>query len=184
MIASVLSPGPSLARVTPADVADTLTIGVNRAPLMHHCDWWAFGDNRIFGEPEYQPGYPIKMFTCAESKRRLGLVDCLTYEELFNNYTPSALWMIYTMNAALVLAASQGAKTIRLYGCDWKGTEDFDGHKYTFKGEEADITRTPKRWENERRMFDSTVAMLAEKGVKVERVMYQANRQAVRQFVV
>jgi hypothetical protein len=170
VIASVLSPGPSLARVTARDLEDTTIFGVNRAAERFRCDWRVFGDDRMY--TTYPIDYSPKLATCAESKRRLGLVDCLTYEELFPQYPPNALWMIYTCNAALVIAASQGAKVIRLYGCDRKGIEDFDGHKYTFAGEEAHLTRTPKRWENEARMFDSTVAMLAEKQVKVERITY------------
>lgn len=170
MTASVLSPGPSLSRVTDADLVDTTVFAVNRAAHFRRCDWWCFGDDRMYCT--YPLDYAPRLATCAETARRLGLEQVLTYEELFDNYSPSALWMIYTMNAALVIAASQGAKRIRLYGCDWSGVADFDGHQYQFKGEEAAITRTPKRWENERRMFDSTVAMLAEKGVSVERVTY------------
>ena len=170
MVASVLSPGPSLARVTRADVDGTMIFAVNRAAHHLKCDWWVFGDNRMY--TTYPIDYTPRLASCAETKRRLCLANCLTYEELFPEYRPDAMWMIYTCNAALVIAASQGATTIKLYGCDWDGVQDFDGHLYTFAGEEAELTRTAKRWDNERRMFDSTVAMLAEKGVKVERIIY------------
>lgn len=171
MIAAVLSPGPSLARWTDDDIPGLLRVGVNRAVHYLQCDVWCCGDDRLYRE--YPVDYAPRISTSEETIRRLKLADtsnCIIWERLFTTYTPASHWMIYSFTAALVTAASLGATDIRVYGCDWAGVEDFDGHKYTFTGEPAEVTRTDKRWENERRFYFETTQMLESMGVSVTRI--------------
>lgn len=168
MLVSVLSPGPSLANVTREDLSDSLIIGVNRA--VHHlrCDWWCFGDDRMYRT--YKPDYPVEITTNEEMRRRLKLEVAVTWESLYPSYSPETRWYQFSFTAAIAIAASLGATQVNVYGCDWAGASDFDGHRYTFKDEEAEKTRTPDRWERERGIYQRTIEMLANQGVKVNRI--------------
>lgn len=167
MTAIVLSPGPSLSRVTRHDLTGDVTIGVNRAVHALPCDWWAFGDDRMYRT--YPAGYPLKISTNDESKRRLNLTDCLTWESIPLDVPQ---WRLFSFTAAIVTAWHLGASTIRIYGCDWAGVSDYDGHQYQFKDESAAVTRQPDRWERERNIYDAVVAELVKRDVKVERITY------------
>ena len=165
MIATILSPGPSLSLVTEEETRDTTIIGVNRAVRYMVCDWWVFSDDRVYRN--YPSDYTLKVFTNEETQRRLNRKFDLTHESLYHKYTPG--WHIYSFTAAVILAAELGADTVRVFGCDWKGCEDFDGHRYQFPGETAELTRTADRWQREREVFDKTITLIP--GVRVERII-------------
>lgn len=169
MTAAVLCPGPSLSKLVERPDCGVV-IAVNRA-VFHpiRCDWWAFTDDRVFRT--YQPEYRPKWFTTQETERRASINGDLTYEALMPIYPATRTgWTLYTMDAALVLAAHLGAKLIKLYGCDWSGKKDFDGHKYKWHDTDPiQQQRVGERWQREKIIYIRTKELLAEKGVVIER---------------
>ena len=169
MTAAVLCPGPSLASLIDRPVCDVV-IAVNRAALHPiRCDWWAFTDDRVFRN--YPLGHRPKYFTTQETERRAKISGDLTYEALMPLYSATRTgWTMYTMDAAMILAAHLGAKLIKLYGCDWSGTKDFDGHKYKWHDTDPiQQQRVDERWKREKIIYIRTKELLAEKGVVIER---------------
>lgn len=130
MRATILCPGPSLARAPRQDIYSAdITIGVNRAATAFEVDWWAFFDaciylnNRPIGAPN--------IYTSAISQRAIGDLKApeLMIGDTLMEFFPIRLgWTMYTATASLILAAHLGAKRIDVYGADWTAdAEDFDG---------------------------------------------------------
>lgn len=169
MIASILCPGPSLAKLTQAQIDATTVIAVNRAAHRVRCDWWVFLDDRIW--KTYPLDYRPKICATREVERRIDEKFELTTDELRDQFSPAAGWTIYSFTSAIVLAAHLGAARAVIYGCDWAGHADFDGHLYRFSNEHAEQTRSDDRWKREREIFERTCALLAGQ-LHIERVIY------------
>lgn len=184
MKAIVLCPGPSLSQYTPQPAA--VTIGVNRAVLFQKCDWLASSDYPFLRDYEF--GYPVKLFTNQDTKlhrAQTRFTEVLHKEALFHKYPPAETsWTLLTATSALILAAHLGATQIDVYGADWKGTQDWDGHEYganqkdykdfignpaVWVGNEAWRTRGEKRWSDEAINWHRACAMLTGKGIEVTR---------------
>lgn len=170
MTANVLCPGPSLAtvEVVPAD----FTIGVNRAATFKGCDIWCSLDfDFIKHQHEKILGNPI-LLTCKDSIRILARDTAFVWRGIVKFISELIPWMpadhqnnwpLFSMTSAIVYAAHAGASEVNLWGCDWKGTSDYDGAQ-------AGSNRTPQRWSQE-----MTVCLLhlfpemERRGVKVVR---------------
>ena len=161
MKAAVLCPGPSLSRCPPLDAG--LVVGVNRAAAFRPCGVWAALDTPViktYGREVV--GRPV-LFTrreTAESLRRRGLLpeSVVCCEDLA---CPVDRWDLFTLTAALVLAASRGATDVEVYGCDRTDGPDWDGVR-------AGENRGENRWERERRVWNELTAWLETAGVEVE----------------
>lgn len=78
--------------------------------------------------------------------------------------TPPEGFLLYSMGAAMVLAARCGAKAVEIFGCDWAGGDGFDAAD---RGED----RTPARWARERGVIEQKIGpWLNERGVEWRRV--------------
>lgn len=175
MNAALLCPGPSLAQAAVRDIylSDVL-LGVNRSVTTFECDWWVFLDWQILiGNEMYPPTKPIgrpRIFTTQtahEHAERHGGADRMRYplivEDIWKSY-PQNGWTIYSATAALILAAHVGAKSIDVYGADWKpDAPDFDGLQTSHNRGEG-------RWESERAIWDTTCAHLETLGISVRRI--------------
>lgn len=164
MTAVILGCGPSLASLA-ATPAAGLVIGVNRAALIHRCDWWAVGDWQAFLEND-PLGTPA-VFTSEESLRviagsnyaRLSRHKVKTFESVDD--PPRELWALFSTLAAIGLAYHLGAMDITLYGADMKGEADYDGHTLERN------TRTAARWANERARLETLAAWLKDHGAEL-----------------
>jgi len=161
MTATVLCPGESIKAYVPNG---GLVIGVNRAVIAHRCEWWAASDYPLIRD--YDAGYPIKLFTNKDTKiARPERFTEVLFKESLPDFSPE--WATYTATSALVLAAHLGAKRIDVYGVDWEGVVDWDGHQYSWTGNEAWRTRGGENWEPQIKAWGQTVSALREHGVSV-----------------
>lgn len=161
MTAAILCPGPSLANLQALPPCD-VSIAVNRAALRFACDWWAALDHPLFRAIDAQVmGSPLLLTRREDRKRhstRAG-IDTETLEAWLP-HMPTR-WGLFSMTAAMVLAASLGAKRIDIYGCDWAiGAADFDGHQFETNRRQED------RFALEREVYAATVNAI---GVEVTR---------------
>lgn len=183
MKAVVLCPGPSLAKFTGCE---HLTIGVNRAGLNKQvgpsyaetlgrisgfaCDWWAATDYPLIRD--YQALGKPKLFTSRQTANDIKgkfdhLFSGIAAKEDIGVPFNEVPWTIYTATSALVLAYHLGATEIEVYGCDFAGVADWDGHSYQWKGNEAWRTRGGAKWDAQAANWKKTVEFLAGKGVTV-----------------
>jgi hypothetical protein len=170
MNAAILCPGPSLANWPDATWQNhNLIIGVNRAVLRYHCNWWAAADWPMV--KKHDPGYRVRLWTNADTYKHLcGLtmfrerMELHSFDEA-NNYLDPIQWRWTgkTATAALILAAHQRATQIDVYGADWTDQPDYDG--VTFPGTD----RGEHRWKGERDVWESLCGKLAESGITVTR---------------
>lgn len=165
---AVLCPGPSLLKHRNTFERFPLKIGVNRAPVIlqdFRCDWWCAADHRLIETPEYQPSYPIQLFTMAESAKQLKTREpSALFEDVFDRFGHEGKWECFSATAALILAADLGAKVITVFGADMVGTADADGHEYANPN-----LRNEWRWENEREKWRLTCELLSHFGVEAVR---------------
>lgn len=163
MQACILCPGPSLANVSDLPTC-SVSIAVNRAALRFGCDYWAALDYQTFtrDEPNIK-GNPL-LFTRAEYRHKTHR-DGIDAEDLFGLLSRDRInWPMYTLPAAMVLAAWLGAKRIDIYGCDWALNQpDFDGS--TPQHSRRDMSR----WAAETVLFSRVVDWLNEHGTEVKR---------------
>lgn len=174
----MLCPGPSLLK-HPFEALDgyDLKIGVNRAPVILHnfyrleCDWWCAADAHLIEQPKYQPQYPARLFTMAESDIRVAHPKAdLLFEDCFPRFKHEGKWECFSMTAAMILAAHHSAQRIDVYGADMLGTSDADGHEYDFPNAKPKQWRNEWRWENERIKWDLTVKLLSDQDIEVRRM--------------
>ncbi len=172
---AIVCSGESVRRFLDAPPRHDLCIGVNRMAGEAECNWWAFNDWQAFGDftPQTRGGRLPGVFT---SKATLGKIaerfamprvmefQWLTVEELEPICSEQPGWKNFSMLMAWVLAAHLGAERITLYGCDWKGTNDWDGRPSPRGG------RSGYRWNNELHKASHLASWLSRRGVAVRRL--------------
>lgn len=164
MTALILCPGESLASYVPQPADLVLT--VNRAGLAHESDVWCALDYLMIRDNALDvmgnPRLLSRRQTICDTAGWLGRFPAVMAFEDFP--TPNGFRDMKTMFAAALYAAAQGATSIKVYGCDWMGTKDFDGT-------EAGEDRTETRWAKEQVAWDSVIVpWLEQRGVSVERM--------------
>ncbi len=172
---AVLCPGPSLA-MPHMDATYDGAITVNRAGAMYAGGWWCFADAVAFANTERRPAQ-AHLFIPEETARILGenpdthdafsAYRVMTWERLGYHRLPHCTHNI-SIIAALMLARARGAVAIDLYGCDWSGTDDFDG---------ADIGsntagRNDRRWAEEARVVGLVFDKFTALGIECRRIVY------------
>lgn len=179
---AILSPGESLKRFNPAWIIDNKydrIIGINRVVSKFKCDWWSALD--ILTCQNINPVGEPALFTIQTTATRLTGFNCiLTHEELVQHggaYVPDDIeWSKFSATAALILANQlRGSRpkdrndVIECWGCDMKGSKDWDGTNTLY-------TRTPERWERERVIWEKIVNFL-EKNINVKVVSFSKGRE-------
>lgn len=153
MIASVLCPGPSLPQTFDAARPCGLIVGVNRAVTAYRCDAWAALDDRVLieywqerrGEPLIVTRQP-SVVKLAEHLRDVPPPH-KTVESMLAIYKAS--WSIWSMTVGVMYAIVSGADLVRVHGADFNGILDFDGHKYPWRYDTPEQTRTPAKWQQQ-----------------------------------
>jgi len=152
---------------SPAD----LTIAVNRAIGFRSADVWAAGDipmltdqrPDVIGKPELFTAANTNAYLRDKGREWPGKVT--EFEQLFSYLDPaSCSWTMFTFTAAIVYAAHAGAKQIEIFGCDWTGTNDFDGWNQAGN-------RSPERWKLEREIYSRLIRLIDARGIEVKRVL-------------
>ena len=179
---AILCPGPSLSVVI-GRVADAVRdyygaiLGVNRVAEAYPCDWWVFNDHEVFGW--WLPCNEPRIFTCNESYERIAAnrdpqiiarrdrAKWTFYPQIETTCPSDPGWTGFSMLIAMVLAEwliDGRGHGIDIYGCDWEGTEDWDGTP------PPRWSRSPYRWNNEIHKFGFVEAWLRTKGIAVRRM--------------
>jgi len=173
----VLCPGPSLLAFAKADAAPSAperlaaVIGVNRVVTAFQCDYWVCLDvhagdqievGAILGAPTIVagPGVPKRI---ARRHRQAADWPTLVHTEI-DLPRDQVAWGRFGATTAVALAASLGAKLIRCFGVNWKGTADFDGFEHIKQ------RRDEARWDEERALWTALAGLLESRGVRLERV--------------
>lgn len=177
MTITLLCPGPSLEKFPGSD---TVKIGVNRAAVMRPCDWWCASDYPLIRD--YDPIGKPRLFTNENKVNRPERFSEILFKEQIWKLWPSlpenGPWSLFTAPSALILAAYLGATDIQVWGCDFKGTSDADGHQYQWDGIEAWRTRFEGDWSQAPAGSDAlravecwhkTVAWLESKNIRTTR---------------
>lgn len=178
MKAIILSPGPSLSKYKPQ--ACDLLVGVNRAAIKHKVDAWVAGDSPLYEQIEEQvKGSPIWVAgvgTIDTIRDHVRAKVCRPWRgETFaantmQDFCPwSFNWVMFSFTTAIVYAgrwlSQQGRMRhwIDIYGCDWKGKDDFDGVQ-------AGKNRSEERWKMEREITENVlIPWLDGRGITVSR---------------
>lgn len=171
---AILSCGRSLQRSNPPLGDYDSVLGVNYAVESFPADWWVWGDVKPF--ITWKPvSSPSGVFTSDGEWERLcglhperaaSLVDgrsLLTWQAVTIPEFINEKWRVYTVTAALALAWHIGAREIDVYGHDMSGTVDC-------RGADKPSIRQPKRWEQERAIWNLLAARLERDGIAVRRV--------------
>lgn len=172
MIAAILCPGPSLAK-WPRETFDAypLTVGVNRAAVAYPVQWWAWLDGSLFNQVAID--HTPRILSSAEAVRRvredyanerLARHDVRIVEHMWDFCPASVGWTTYTVTAAIILAAEQGARVIDIYGSDMTDAPDFDGVSL------PENRRNVDRWEHERNQIRQVREWLAPRGITLNRI--------------
>lgn len=167
----ILCPGPSLAfwRADPSDRPDVL-IGANRAAAFTPCDVFAALDYPMIRDNAIKvrgtPNLLSRQQTITDLKpaRLARFPNVIAVESLFEFCPPNLMpWTTFTMTAAMIYAAYLGTNAINIYGCDWRGTKDYDGV-------EAGENRTEQRWErDEKPLYARVNGWIESLGITVTR---------------
>jgi len=148
-------------------------IAVNRAAEFAACRWWVALDARTFSWTRPQ-GAPT--LVCGDDQYRKVVQDhpeavgikhrslSTLHLDLAAPGRPPVRWKRLGATVAVALAVNLGATEIDVYGADWSGTRDFDGHA------DPRNRRDEKRWEDERKTFAELAAVLAERGIVLRRI--------------
>lgn len=169
---AILGTGPSLREFLAAPPVHDVYVGINRAVEAYPCDWWAFNDDEAFVWWVPCEGGHLRIFTSAETRRRIqhyrnvpiGRIDrfeWLHYAEVDTTCPSDPGWVNFSMTLAMVLGEFLGAKRLTLYGCDFQGTDDWDGP------EAHGSARTHYRWQNETHKVGHVERWLGTRGVEV-----------------
>lgn len=186
---AILCPGPGLVDFLGRPRSHTRFIGVNRAATAWPCDYWAFNDHEVFGWYHAQVQRNDRKPVCFTSNRAFELLgdppaatdfEWLFYSQIETSCPSDPGWTHYTLTVAMVLAeylirkrflnrgaddASRGS--VIIYGCDWSGTQDWDGAD---PPRDAAACRSEYRWKNEQHKFWHVMRWLNQAGVDVIRV--------------
>lgn len=162
MNATLLCPGPSLANY--AGQGQGIVVGVNRAVVAHACDVWAACDRPLISSVK-PLGHPV-LFTIEATRASLAkrghVTATITHDDLVDGIVENGRhpWTRYTATAALQYLAWSGATHIDVWGANWAGNLDWDGHR------SPSDCRTTQRWDEERRIWDGVIKA---NGLKVTR---------------
>ncbi len=145
---AILCPGPSLAQVSLLSHPD-IVLAINyamNAPFV--IDWWVALDLWAFELPKRRPraGMVTSSGAIAEGQAKRVPWPLIDFRQ-----NPRAQGTATTLPAALWWADFLGAKHVRLYGCDMKGTSDFEGRGGGQRGED--------RWALEKRECREVLAI-------------------------
>lgn len=147
MLALILCPGPSLARLAELPAHDVL-LAVNTAlshPLAAGADWWVALDVWRKPLPAHRPR--SGMVTCQAAIDE-GQAELVPYPLIDYRQHRRARAVATTLPAALWWAAHLGADEVEVLGCDMTPAPDFLG--------EEGWNRGVDRWARERRdCFDA-----------------------------
>lgn len=156
MNATLLCPGPTLANFT--GDRRGMVVAVNRAAEAHHCDVWAASDWPLIIKTKPLGG-PVLLTIQAtkDALQRKGEAwpfGVITHSSIAGGTIDNGRhpWTRYTATAALQYLAWSGATHVDVWGCDWAGREDWDGH--TAKSD----NRTTDRWRDERKIWDGVIS--------------------------
>ena len=173
MTASILCPGPSLARLTESHLYVDLVVAVNRAATRWPCTVWACGDTPLFEQIQHQViGSPtwmvsqsqldvihdhIKAGICQPWRGKIQTIQPML------QFLPHAInWVSFTFTHALTYSAWVGCDEINVYGCDWEpNAPDFDGIQ-------GGKNRSFDRFRAEKGIFQAICELLPK--VKVSRI--------------
>lgn len=166
MIAALLCPGPSLAQLDPARLADYAeVVGVNRAACAFTVKTWAACDYPLIRD--WHPAVIgarcliTRRQTWIDTRRHVAFPEVRLLEDIA---CPVSQWDLKTATAALGYLATLPVKHIDVFGADWSNErKDFDGVDL----ESND--RTPERWAQESATWGAMVEWLAGRGVTVTR---------------
>jgi hypothetical protein len=141
--ATILCPGPSLARVTALDHPSWVLLAINDAmnhPLAAHATWWCALDLWTKPLPRHAPmgGMVTSWVAIEEGQARLVPYPCSRFDQ-----HPKARGTATTLPAALWWCAFLGASEVQLVGCDMAGTANYSG-EHNPEGRHA------QRWRLER----------------------------------
>ena len=187
MTVTLLCPGPSLSRFPGTK---NLTIAVNRACLNKQvgpsyattlgkvsgfrCDWWACSDYPMIRD--YEALCRPALFTNGNTRTDITgkfsylFSEILAKEELYEDFNQHKIpWTLYTATSALVLAAHLGATEIEVWGADFTGVADWDGHEYQWQGNEAWRTRGGDKWDGQVKNWAETCKALRARGIQIIR---------------
>lgn len=171
---AILCSGPSFSAFLSRPCKHDLYIGVNRTVEAFVCDWWVFNDHQalsFFSPLRSSEKRPLRLFCGRATHQRAidrRLVQFADYawtyfEECDTTCRSDHHWQMFSMTAAMVLADYLGAKRVTIYGCDWKGKNDWGGPPPTPFG------RSDYRWNNERHWYGHIAAWLESRGITCER---------------
>lgn len=166
---AILCTGPSLAAFLDRPVAHDVCIGVNRAVIAHQCDWWVFNDSASLDLID-PIGLP-RIFTSKacetriENREKYGRFDHTYFTDIGTTCRSDPGWDRFSMTCAMVLAEHLGASTLSIYGCDWKGSDDWCGPLLGAKS-----GRSEYRWQNEIHKYGHVAKWLESRGVTVSRM--------------
>ena len=167
---TILCPGPSLAN---APQVDGIVYGINRAAILRPVTHWVALDwisdlpgggiinwaSQVQGSPELITSKNSKESLLRKGfkwPKPLNVIAELPY------LSPTINYSLFTATAAMVHAASMGAKTINIYGMTMAGKLDADGI-------EAGYNRSETRWAKETEIVNQLIQELSEHGCKVIR---------------
>lgn len=171
MRVAIVCSGPSAARLPDLSDYDSV-IAVNLAAEIVASDYWLFLDPQAFyltenplGDPAIVTGrlVSIKIKRKSEWANNRKHFDA-KFEGRRDVISLGLRWRSFSATTALAFAFELGAKQIDVYGADWSGGCDFAGRT---RDEYRDDSR---RWPQERAIWDSVVAALDARGVRVERI--------------
>ncbi len=183
MKALILCPGPSLRAYLANPVGGDVVIAVNRAAEAVAADWLcAIDADALLGfRPEGRP----RIFTTAQSMTRFrseqpgraSKFSMLSFEALYHQLAiPRApRWDMFSATAALVLAHWLGASEIEIFGCDWRGENDWDGTPPGRPG-----SRSISRWKSEQHKFHHIASALSRLGCTIRRHTLEESEHAER----
>ncbi len=168
MNAALLSCGDSLKAFNPSWLAwfDT-SCAVNRVIDHLPCEWWSAIDSTPTGK-DAKPCNRPKLFTRGDQwpqwgrRHRDKFKGHKLHEELGGGHTSNETWSQFSATSALWLLGSMATR-IDCWGCDMRGTADWDGI------EKPNYTRNASRWAREQHYWHEAVYRLQSKGVEVIR---------------
>ncbi len=167
---AILCTGPSLREFLTEPETHDVFIGVNRAVAAYPCDWWVFNDSATLGLID-PIGLPRTFTSKAcetriEDREKYGRFDHTYFHDINTTCRSDPGWDRFSMTCAMVLAEHLRASKITIYGCDWKGSDDWCGAMLGAKS-----GRSEYRWKNEMHKYGHVEGWLRSLGVKVVRMV-------------
>jgi len=181
--AGIICSGPSVRAYLEKPPAYDWVLAVNRMVQFVRCDYFVFNDHEAFGWwPTEQKPRPV-CFTSNqafklicnrdEGRRRADEHKWLFYPQIETQCPSDTHWTSFSMTIAMVLAEHLGAERIVIHGCDWEGSDDFDGRS------PPRMPRDAYRWNNEIHKYGLVKAWLTGRGIEVIRYGYDEGSDEV-----